>query len=127
VLDQAEPSTPRPRRPRGERPQHQQRAGTSRRAGQAGAYPPSDFSFAMEPPSFSVPVRRASRRAPRLRSAISVPEDVVFHGSPQAGSGRGLWGLVMPAGVYVVKGATRFAGFPPWTEPSSRARIWQAA
>jgi len=49
-----------------------------------------------------------------MTRAFPVPEDVVFQGSLQAGSGGGCGGLVMPAGVYVVK-ATRFAGFPPWT------------
>jgi len=33
-----------------------------------------------------------------------VPEDVVFQGSLQAGSGGGFGGLVMPVWVYVVKG-----------------------
>jgi len=37
----AEPATPRLRRPRGEHPRHQLRAGTGRRAGRGGAYSPS--------------------------------------------------------------------------------------
>ncbi len=40
-----------------------------------------------------------------------MPEDVVFQGSLQAGSGGGFGGLVMPVGVYVVKG-DRVRGVP---------------
>jgi len=45
-----------------------------------------------------------NRRRPHDKGNLRSQKDVVFQGSLQVGSGGGFGGLVMPVGVYVVKG-----------------------